>query len=230
MRKERGRGKTASRHRRGRDRERRLGAVDAARRARSATSEYAEFYQHVAHDFEDPLALDVHNRVEGTHEYTHAAVRAGARAVRPVGPRRPPRAQALRAARVHHGRRASSSCRRTCASCAAWSTSNDLPLNVSREILQARRATSSAIRARCAKRILGLLEDLAEDEQDKYATFWSTFGTVLKEGVGRGRRQPRADREAAALRLHAHRRGHAGRGARRLRRAHAAAGRRRSGT
>ena len=59
---------------------------------------------------------------------------------------------------------------------------NDLPLNVSREILQASRDVDT-IRAGCTKRILGLLEDLAEKEKDKYATFWSTFGTVLKEGV-----------------------------------------------
>jgi molecular chaperone HtpG len=61
--------------------------------------------------------------------------------------------------------------------------SADLPLNVSREILQQSRDVD-AIRAGCTKRILGLLEDLAEKEKSKYATFWNEFGRVLKEGVG----------------------------------------------
>jgi molecular chaperone HtpG len=61
--------------------------------------------------------------------------------------------------------------------------SADLPLNVSREILQQSRDVD-AIRAGCAKRVLGLLEDLAEKDQEKYAKFWSEFGRVLKEGPG----------------------------------------------
>ncbi len=58
----------------------------------------------------------------------------------------------------------------------------DLPLNVSREILQASRDVET-IRAGCTKRVLSLLEELAEKDKDKYATFWSTFGKVLKEGI-----------------------------------------------
>src|SRR4030095_16038462 len=61
--------------------------------------------------------------------------------------------------------------------------SNDLPLNVSREILQASRAVE-AIRSGCTRRALALLEDLAENQKEKYAAYWKAFGQVLKEGVG----------------------------------------------
>ena len=60
--------------------------------------------------------------------------------------------------------------------------SNDLPLNVSREILQESK-TVEAIRAGCVKRVLSLLEELSENDKDKYATVWKEFGRVLKEGV-----------------------------------------------
>ena len=59
--------------------------------------------------------------------------------------------------------------------------SNDLPLNVSREILQESRDVE-AIRNGCVKRVLDLLDDLAQNDKEKYATFWKTFGSVLKEG------------------------------------------------
>jgi molecular chaperone HtpG len=61
--------------------------------------------------------------------------------------------------------------------------SNDLPLNVSREILQESKDVD-AIRAGCVKKVLGLLEDLAENDKEKYATFWESFGRVFKEGLG----------------------------------------------
>jgi molecular chaperone HtpG len=61
--------------------------------------------------------------------------------------------------------------------------SNDLPLNVSREILQESRDVK-AIREGSTKRVLGLLEELAENQPEKYATFWREFGQVLKEGIG----------------------------------------------
>src|SRR5207245_6663189 len=60
---------------------------------------------------------------------------------------------------------------------------NDLPLNVSREILQQSKDIE-AIRSGCVKKVLGLLEDLAENQAEKYASFWKEFGQVLKEGVG----------------------------------------------
>src|SRR5690606_8973815 len=61
--------------------------------------------------------------------------------------------------------------------------SNDLPLNISREILQQSRDID-AIRAGCTRRALDLLQDLADNQKEKYATFWKEFGRVLKEGVG----------------------------------------------
>lgn len=61
--------------------------------------------------------------------------------------------------------------------------SADLPLNVSRELLQSSKDID-AIRAGCVKKVLGLLEDLAEKETEKYQGFWTEFGSVLKEGVG----------------------------------------------
>ena len=61
--------------------------------------------------------------------------------------------------------------------------SSDLPLNVSREILQQSKDIE-AIRSGCTKRVLALLEDLAQNQKDKYARFWKEFGLVLKEGVG----------------------------------------------
>ena len=76
--------------------------------------------------------------------------------------------------------------------------SNDLPLNVSREILQHNRDID-AIRSGSVKKVLDLLEDMAENDPEKYAKFWNEFGRVLKEGVGRRLRQPRAHRQAVAL-------------------------------
>ena len=76
----------------------------------------------------------------------------------------------------------SSCCRRTCASSAAIIDSSDLPLNVSREILQQSPDVAGDSPA-SVKRVLGLLEDLAENQPDKYATFWGEFGRVLKEGI-----------------------------------------------
>ncbi len=82
--------------------------------------------------------------------------------------------------------------------------SNDLPLNVSREILQESKDVET-IRTGSVRRVLSLLEDLAEKQQEKFATFWKEFGRVFKEGAGEDSREPRAHREAAALRLDARR-------------------------
>ena len=78
--------------------------------------------------------------------------------------------------------------------------STDLPLNVSREILQQSRDVQN-IKAASTKRVLGLLDDLAAKEPEKYRTFWITFGRVLKEGIAEDIGEPRPDREAAALRI-----------------------------
>ena len=143
--------------------------------------QYKEFYKHVGHDYEDPLAW-THNargRPPGIHP---AAVSAGACAVRPVGPQRPPRHQALRAPRVHHGRRRAIAAdlpalrarRRRFQRPAAERVARD-PAGVARTSRRSAKAAPSSV--------LGLLEDLATNDKEKYARFWGEFGQVLKEGA-----------------------------------------------
>jgi molecular chaperone HtpG len=84
--------------------------------------------------------------------------------------------------------------------------SNDLPLNVSREILQESKDIDT-LRAGCTKKVLGLLEDLAENQKDKYTTFWKEFGQVLKEGVGEDHANGEDRRPAAPPPRCRHRRG-----------------------
>jgi molecular chaperone HtpG len=81
--------------------------------------------------------------------------------------------------------------------------SNDLPLNVSREILQDSSVTRN-LRNALTKRALQMLEKLAKDDAEKYQTFWKQFGLVLKEGPAEDR-QPGSDRQTAALRLYPYR-------------------------
>ena len=154
-------------------------ALWARSKSEISPEQYDEFYKHVGHDFESPLA-HVHARVEGRQEYA-LALRAETGAIRSLEPRASPRHQALRPSRVHHGR-----CGAADAAVLRFVRgvidSNDLPLNVSREILQQSRDVE-AIRTTSVKRVLGLLEDLASKEADKFTTFWEEFGRVLKEGV-----------------------------------------------
>ncbi len=143
--------------------------------------QYAEFYKHVAHDFEAPLA-HTHAKVEGKQEYTlllfiprrapfdlfHPGHRHGIKLyVRRVFIMDD--ADKLMPAYLRFVR--------------GIIDSTDLPLNVSREILQ-HSADVDAIRAASVKRVLSLLEDLAKNKPDDYAVFWKEFGAVLKEGVG----------------------------------------------
>ena len=151
-------------------------------RAKSEISEddYNQFYKHVAHDFADPLAY-VHSKVEGTYEYTLLLfipatapfdlwlpdVRHGVK---------------LHVQRVFimedDGQLLPSYLRFV----RGVIDSSDLPLNISREILQSSRVVGN-IRQAAVKRILRLLADLAKNQPDKYATFWGQFGAVLKQGV-----------------------------------------------
>lgn len=143
--------------------------------------QYKEFYKHVAHDYDDPLAW-THNRVEGRSEYTqllyvpkHAPMdmwdRDGRRGVK------------LYVKRVFIMDDAEQLLPSYLRFVRGVIDSADLPLNVSREILQESRDVR-AIREGSAKRILSLLEDLAENRKDDYVLFWNEFGQVLKEGVG----------------------------------------------
>jgi len=148
---------------------------------KSATDEeYNEFYKHIAHDFDDPL-LHLHSRVEGNLEYTsllyipkHAPFDLWDRNVR--------RGVNLYVRRVFIMDDAEQLMPAYLRFVRGVIDSADLPLNVSREILQQNRQID-AMRAGSVKKILDLLAKLARDEKEKYAEFWREFGKVLKEGL-----------------------------------------------
>ncbi|MEO6697705.1 MAG: molecular chaperone HtpG [Gammaproteobacteria bacterium] len=142
--------------------------------------EYNEFYKHVAHDFEDPLA-HVHSRVEGKQEYT-LLLYIPSRAPFDLWERDSRHGIKLYVRRVFIMEDAQHLMPRYLRFVRGVIDSNDLPLNVSREILQGSKVVD-AIRAAAVKRVLDLLENLATNETEKYTTFWKEFGRVLKEGI-----------------------------------------------
>lgn len=143
--------------------------------------QYKEFYKHVSHDFDDPLAW-THNRVEGRSEYSQLLY-IPKRAPFDMWDRDAKRGVKLYVKRVFIMDDAEQLLPSYLRFVRGVIDSADLPLNVSREILQESRDVRT-IREGSAKRILGLLEDLAENRKEDYAVFWTTFGQVLKEGVG----------------------------------------------
>ncbi|HRD88548.1 MAG TPA: molecular chaperone HtpG [Accumulibacter sp.] len=147
--------------------------------------QYNEFYKHVAHDFEDPLA-HVHARVEGKQEYTQLLY-IPSRAPFDLFERTARHGIKLYVRRVFIMDDAEQLMPLYLRFVRGVVDSNDLPLNVSREILQQSRDIET-IRGGCVKRVLGLLESLADGEEEaakeKYVRFWKEFGRVLKEGVG----------------------------------------------
>ena len=143
--------------------------------------QYQEFYKHVAHDFEPPLA-HVHTKVEGRQEYT-VLLFVPQRAPFDLGMRELRHGIKLYVRRVFIMDDAEQLMPAYLRFVRGVVDSNDLPLNISREILQHSRDVQ-AIRKASVKRVLGLLEDLANTHPDKFATFWREFGRVLKEGVG----------------------------------------------
>lgn len=143
--------------------------------------QYQEFYKHVAHDFEPPLAWS-HARVEGRQEYTELLY-VPARAPFDLWDREPRNGIKLYVKRVFIMEDAKKLLPNYLRFVRGVIDSNDLPLNVSREILQESRDID-AIRAGCTKKVLGLLEDLASNSPDKYSTFWREFGQAFKEGAG----------------------------------------------
>ncbi len=143
--------------------------------------QYQEFYKHVGHDFEAPLAWS-HARVEGKQEYTELLY-IPARAPFDLWDREPRHGIKLYVRRVFIMEDAKKLLPHYLRFVRGVIDSADLPLNVSREILQESKDID-AIRAGCTKKILGLLEDLAENHKDKYTTFWKEFGSVFKEGAG----------------------------------------------
>lgn len=147
--------------------------------------QYEEFYKHVAHDFEPPLAY-VHARVEGKQEYTQLLY-IPSRAPFDLFDRERRHGIKLYVKRVFIMDDAEKLLPNYLRFVRGVIDSNDLPLNVSREILQESKDIDS-IRAGSVKKILGLIEDLAnsdkEEDREKFKTFWNEFGQVLKEGIG----------------------------------------------
>lgn len=152
-------------------------------RARSdiKDEEYREFYQHIAHDFAEPLAWS-HNKVEGKREYT-SLLYVPARAPFDLYQRDASRGLKLYVRRVFIMDDAEQFLPMYLRFIRGVLDSNDLPLNVSRELLQ-QDSEVEAMRAALTKRALDLLARIAKDEPEKYASFWKEFGPVLKEGVG----------------------------------------------
>ena len=143
--------------------------------------QYQEFYKHVAHDFEAPLAW-VHSKVEGRQEYTQLLY-IPSHAPFDLWDRDHRHGVKLYVRRVFIMDDAEHLMPAYLRFVRGVIDSNDLPLNVSREILQESKIVES-IKAGCVKRVLGLLEEIAENDKDKYTKLWKEFGRVLKEGPG----------------------------------------------
>ncbi|TQI79257.1 molecular chaperone HtpG [Serratia fonticola] len=141
--------------------------------------EYKEFYKHIAHDFTDPLSWS-HNRVEGKQEYT-SLLYIPAQAPWDMWNRDHKHGLKLYVQRVFIMDDAEQFMPNYLRFVRGLIDSNDLPLNVSREILQDSRVTQS-LRGALTKRVLQMLEKLAKDDAEAYQKFWQQFGMVLKEG------------------------------------------------
>ena len=159
----------------------RLGHCGRAPRARSPQEQYEEFYKHVAHDFEPPLAY-VHAKVEGKQEYTQLLY-IPSRAPFDLFDRERRHGIKLYVRRVFIMDDAEQLMPQYLRFVRGVIDTADLPLNVSREILQESRDID-AIKAGSVKKVLGLLEDLAENKSEDYGKFWKEFGRVMKEGPG----------------------------------------------
>jgi molecular chaperone HtpG len=149
-------------------------------KAEITDEEYNEFYKHVSHDYEAPLTR-IHNKVEGTQEYT-TLLFIPARAPFDLWDRNNRRGVKLYVRRVFIMDDSENLLPPYLRFMRGIIDSNDLPLNVSREILQHNKQMD-AIRSGTVKKILSTLESMAEAEPEKYATFWKEFGKVLKEGL-----------------------------------------------
>ncbi|GIU05578.1 molecular chaperone HtpG [Shewanella morhuae] len=141
--------------------------------------EYQEFYKHISHDYTDALMWS-HNRVEGKQEYT-SLLYIPAKAPWDMWNRDRKHGLKLFVQRVFIMDDAEQFMPSYLRFVQGLIDSNDLPLNVSREILQDNHVTK-AMRTGITKRVLGMLEKLAKDDAEKYQQFWAEFGQVLKEG------------------------------------------------
>jgi molecular chaperone HtpG len=160
-------------------------ALWARNKSEITPEQYAEFYKHVSHDYQEPL-IHTHNRVEGRSEYTQLLF-IPSHAPFDLWDRNKRGGIKLYVKRVFIMDDAEQLMPVYLRFVKGVIDSNDLPLNVSRELLQESRDVK-VIREGSTKRVLSMLEELANnDEQaqkDKYATFWKEFGQVLKEGIG----------------------------------------------
>jgi molecular chaperone HtpG len=142
--------------------------------------EYAEFYKHITHDFSEPLAWS-HNKVEGKREYT-SLLYIPSTAPFDLWNREAPRGIKLYVQKVFITDQAEQFLPLYLRFARGVVDSSDLPLNVSRELLQ-QDPNVSAMRGALTRRVLDMLEKLAKDSAEKYRTFWNEFGFVLKEGL-----------------------------------------------
>jgi molecular chaperone HtpG len=156
-------------------------ALWARAKAEITDEQYKEFYKHVGHDFDEPMAW-THSRVEGKTEYTQLLY-IPSRAPFDLWDREKRHGIKLYVRRVFIMDDAEQLMPVYLRFVRGVVDSADLPLNVSREILQESKDIES-IRKGCTAKVLGLLEDLAENRKEDYARFWQEFGRLLKEGVG----------------------------------------------
>jgi molecular chaperone HtpG len=148
-------------------------------RTEVADEEYQEFYKHVSHDFENPLSWS-HNKVEGKLEYSSLLYVPG-RAPFDLYQREAPRGLKLYVQRVFIMDQADEFLPLYLRFIKGVVDSNDLSLNISREILQ-KDPVIDSMKSALTKRVLDMLEKLAKNEPEQYAGFWKNFGQVLKEG------------------------------------------------
>ncbi len=156
-------------------------AIWARPKSEVTDEQYQDFYKHISHDMEKPLAW-AHARVEGKSEYTQLLY-VPSKAPYDLWNREHKRGLKLYVRRVFIMEDAEQLLPGYLRFVKGVVDSADLPLNVSREILQESRDVE-AIRKGCVNRVLGMIEDMAENQHDKFAVFWTEFGSVLKEGVG----------------------------------------------
>jgi molecular chaperone HtpG len=145
-----------------------------------SVKEYQEFYKHITHAWDEPLAY-VHSRMEGTYDYI-SLLYIPTQAPYDLWSRDAHHDLKLYVRRVFIMDSTEQLLPRYLRFVRGVIDSNDLPLNVSREILQHSKIMET-IRSSSVKKVLGLLTELATKEKEKYATFWKTFGRVLKEGI-----------------------------------------------
>jgi len=154
-------------------------ALWTRRRSDVSDDEYKGFYQHISHDYEDPMTWS-HNRVEGKLEYT-SLLYIPAKAPFDLWNREGARGLKLYVQRTFIMDDAEQFLPLYLRFVKGVLDSNDLPLNVSREILQ-QNASVESMKAALTKRVLDMLQKMATSDQEKYQKFWDTFGEVLKEG------------------------------------------------